>query len=304
MLAKTTRFGTFSVSGICQHFHRFHLSTMFQLRCTVRGCQQRLARGESGLDCDAGHHFDRAREGYWNLLQPQDRHSSTPGDSESAVLARHRWLQRGHADGLLEGLRPWIKLPWLTDDSVIARTVDLGCGEGTFGRKLFSDEAESFCGIELSKRAIKLAARQWPLATWVIANADRVLPVEDQSVHRVMSLFGRRPTEEIKRITRPGGTVIIAVPGEDDLIELRQQVQQAGHRRQRWESVVEEMSGDALELIEHQTWRQRITLDAEAIADALAMTYRAGRFSQQARAERLTEMQVTLSADLMLLRRV
>ena len=146
---------------------------MFQLRCTVRDCQQLLEQRERDLVCRANHHFDQAKQGYWNLLQPQDKKSKNPGDSEDAVLARHRWLQHGHAISLIETLRPWFAANGTETNQ---RTLDLGCGEGSFGPALFSNEADSYCGIDLSKRAIKLAARGWPDATWVLANADRVLP--------------------------------------------------------------------------------------------------------------------------------
>ena len=74
------------------------------LRCTVRGCEGALAVTDSSLRCPHGHAFDRAREGYWNLLQPQDRRSPRAGDRDKAVLARRRWLARGFADGLVQTL--------------------------------------------------------------------------------------------------------------------------------------------------------------------------------------------------------
>ena len=268
---------------------------MFELRCPVRNCEQMLRRRENQLQCVKGHSFDRAKQGYWPLLQPQDRKSLDAGDSEAAVFARQRWLERGHADGLIEALRPWIAL------SESQRTLDLGCGDGTFGPALFSDSAESFCGIDLSKRAIKLASRRWPAATWVLANADRTLPVANQSVHRVVSLFGRRPTGEIRRVLVDGGYCIVAVPGEEDLIELREKVQQAGRRRSRWELVVEEFSRAGLELVEHKLWQHAVDLPTESIADAMAMSYRAVRYSEQARLKTLGAMRVTLAADLILL---
>ncbi|MFC1757689.1 putative RNA methyltransferase [Planctomycetota bacterium] len=272
---------------------------MFELRCTVRNCQQLLSLRDSGLHCSAGHHFDRAKQGYWNLLQPQDRRSQNPGDSDDAVLARHRWLDRGHAAGLVEQLQPWIE----NASSGPRRTLDLGCGEGSFGPALFRDEAEAYCGIDLSKRAIKLAVRGWPNATWVLANADRVLPVVDESVCRIVSLFGRRPADEIGRVLTPDGICIIAVPGEVDLIELREHVQLAGHRRSRWEMVVEELVAAGLELVERKQWQHRVELEPDAISDALTMTYRAMRKSEQVRLQSLTAMNVTLAADLLLLRR-
>ncbi len=273
---------------------------MFPLRCTVRHCVSLLSPDRDGLTCQAGHHFDRAREGYFSLLQPQDRKSKNPGDAESAVLARHRWLARGHMAGMIQRLMPWIEQS-ATDDST--RTLDLGCGEGSFGPAMFSGECDGYCGIDLSRRAIKLAARGWPDATWVLGNADRFLPAADSSVDRVISLFGRRPIVEIVRVLAPSGVCIVAVPGEEDLIELREKVQQRGHRRSRWEMVVDEMAAAGLGVDQHFNWNHQVDLAPDGIADALAMTYRGARHSQHARVESLEAMRVTLAADLMQFRR-
>lgn len=254
--------------------------------------------------CSANHHFDQAKQGYWNLLQPQDRKSKNPGDSENAVLARHRWLQNGHAKSLIETLRQWLKSSRVASGAETnQRTLDLGCGEGSFGPALFPDDADSYCGIDLSKRAIKLAARGWPEATWVLANADRVLPAADESVQRVVSLFGRRPISEIQRVLVPGGICVVAVPGEEDLIELRERVQKAGHRRSRWEVIANDMSREGLEVVDQKQWRSNVELEPDSISDALAMTYRAVRHSQRSRLDAVQAMNVTLAADLLLLRR-
>ncbi|MCM2371313.1 methyltransferase domain-containing protein [Aporhodopirellula aestuarii] len=276
---------------------------MFELRCTVRDCQNILVPSDSGLTCEARHHFDRAKQGYWNLTQPQDRKSKQPGDCTEAVMARHRWLARGHAAGLVQTLSPWIAIPTRSGADSPPRTLDLGCGEGFFGPALFANEAEGYCGIDLSKTAMKLAARRWPEATWVLANADRELPATDASVDRVISLFGRRPVAEIQRVLAPDGVCIIAVPGEEDLIELREKVQQSGHRRRRWELVVEEMEAAGLRCAEQTHWELKVELAPDAILDALAMTYRGVRHSQQERLKTVEAMSVTLAADLLLLRR-
>ncbi|MGB0759277.1 MAG: methyltransferase domain-containing protein [Rubripirellula sp.] len=281
---------------------------MFELRCTVRKCHATLQRQENGLACSHGHHFDRAKQGYWSLVQPQDRKSSKAGDADTAVLARHRWLQRGHADGLIEFLKPWVTkaiacFPSQSTGTNSPRILDLGCGEGSFGPALFESYAEGFCGIDLSKRAVRLAAQGWPQATWVLANADRTLPIHDASVDCAISLFGRRPISELARISKPDGKCIIAVPAEDDLIELRERTQSSGYRRSRWEMIVEQFNSSGYQFLEHQLWKQQINLDRDAINDALAMTYRAARYSQQARLESLSEMQVTLAADVLLLNR-
>ena len=102
---------------------------------------------------------------------------------------------------------------------------------------------------------------------------------------------------------RKDGICIVAIPGEEDLIELREQVQQSGHRRSRWEAVVQEMKAVGLELAQHKLWTQQIDLNADEIADALAMTYRAARHSQKSRLDSVEPMKVTLAADLLLFRR-
>lgn len=270
---------------------------MFQLHCTVRNCPHVLTLQEGGLFCQSGHHFDRPKGGYWNLLQPQDKKSLTPGDTQDAVLARHRWLDRGHAAGLIKTLRPWVE----QSDQPIGRAMDLGCGVGTFGPALFGDIETQYCGVDLSKPAIRIAAKGWTDGTWVLANADRFLPAEDNSVDCIVSLFGRRPVSEIARVLSPGGRCLVAVPGQEDLIQLRQQVQQTARRRSRWEVVVEELESVGLTLKQHQLWQTQVDLSPDAIADALAMTYRAVRKSQHDRAQQLEAMTVTLAADLMLL---
>lgn len=257
---------------------------------------------DGSLRCDANHHFDRAKEGYWNLTQPQDKRSLNPGDCDAAVLARQRWLQRGHAAGLVETIMPWIEQHQGAQPGNPG-TLDLGCGEGTFGPALFPNDADTYCGIDLSRRAIKLASRRWPAATWVLANADRTLPVADGVVDRVVSLFGRRPTQEIARVMAPDGVCMVALPADDDLIELRDVVQESGTRRSRWEQVVDEMAVAGLKCTDHKTWREQVELPPDAIADALAMTYRAVRHSQQSRLDSIDKVVTTLSADLMLFSR-
>jgi 23S rRNA (guanine745-N1)-methyltransferase len=267
---------------------------MFELRCTVRNCHQSLVHSEQGLGCSNGHRFDQAKEGYWNLTQPQDKKSSNPGDHRDAVMARHRWLECGHATGLVSALKPWIP-----ECNSKTRILDLGCGDGFFGPAFFADYPTHYCGVDLSKPAIKLAARRWSQATWVLANADRSLPVENISVDLVISLFGRRPVSEISRALNAGGQCLVAVPGEEDLIELREQVQKEGKRRNRVDAIIEEMKSHGLNCVEKGSWQTQIKIGPSEIADALAMTYRAVRKSEQSLVASIQPTQVTLAADLL-----
>ena len=51
-------------------------------------CAQALEASDDGLLCAANHSFDRAKEGYVNLLPVQKKRSKRPGDSLEMVLGR------------------------------------------------------------------------------------------------------------------------------------------------------------------------------------------------------------------------
>ncbi|MGI9496483.1 MAG: hypothetical protein ACR2NK_10545 [Mariniblastus sp.] len=56
-------------------------------------------------------------------------------------------------------------------------------------------------------------------------------------------------------------------------------------------------------MIDQKLWKSIVNLEPDAIADALAMIYRAVRHSQKSRLDAVQAMDVTLAADLLSLRR-
>ena len=268
---------------------------MIPLRCTVRACGEALTADGRRLVCPRGHAFDRAREGYWNLLQPQDRRSRVPGDADAAIQARRRFLSRGHADGLvaaLGGILDRLALP------PAPRVLDAGCGEGTLTLAVAAGRRWDLCGIDLSARALALAARSAPDAAWIAANADRALPLPDASVNLVLSLFARRPAAEFRRVIRPGGMVVVAVPGPDDLVEIREIAQGHGARRERAPAVRAEL-GAELSPGGEERWTARVRLGLDAIQEVLAMTYRGARRSQALRISGTHTIETTLDASIL-----
>src|SRR5437762_1734952 len=180
---------------------------MSQLLCTVRTCHLPLTREERRVVCARGHAFDIARSGYINLLQPQERRSLNPGDSEEAVAARRRFLDRGHAEPLLNAIRVVAGAP--------ARILDAGCGEGYYLGSLGHGS-----GIDISTAAIDLAARRYPHCEWIVANADRFITYADATFDLVMSITGRMNAGEFRRVLRDDGFLLVAVSAPDDLIDL------------------------------------------------------------------------------------
>ena len=59
-------------------------------------CSDALGEVDNGVACPAGHRFDRARQGYLNLLPVQHKKSLDPGDNAAMVEARRQFLGAGH----------------------------------------------------------------------------------------------------------------------------------------------------------------------------------------------------------------
>ncbi len=272
------------------------------LRCPVRGCAEPLEAGPHRALCPRGHSFDRARTGYWNLLQPQDRRSTHPGDSKAAVQARRRLTDRGFDAPLHAAL-----------DDIVARldlpraptVVDLGCGEGGWLRALSATREITACGVDLSQAAIELAARG-PISprgsnvsglTWVVANADRTLPLANGAFDLATTLTARLNPREIGRLLRPRGWLLVAVAGVDDLAEMREEVLGKAEAKDRLARVEAELGG---------SWRRHgrqsvhwsMRLAADEIQDLLATTYRGGRAGREERATTLPGREITMSREL------
>lgn len=272
---------------------------MVTLLCTVRGCAAPLARRGEALVCPRGHSFDRAASGYWNLLQPQDRRSRHPGDRRAVALARRRLFASGHDAPLLAAILGRLAAPPLPPRPAV---LDVGCGEGSVLAALAAARRMEAHGLDLSAPSIELAARLEPTATWVVANADRFLPYAAGAFDLVLSLAARRTAGELRRVLAPAGRVILAVPAEDDLIELRRLVLGGeGRPRDRLDRVLAELGGD-FEPEGRETVRQVVRFDAAGLADLLAASYRTGRASVERRLAGAAGLDVTLSRDLAWLR--
>ncbi len=264
------------------------------LICPVRNCAAPLEHQGRSLVCPRGHSFDLARSGYCNLLQPQDRRSRNPGDPREAVEARRRLLDAGHGAALQKSLTEEIDALGLPPGAAV---LDVGCGEGTYLGSITRKGPVEAHGIDLSTPAVDLAARRFPDLTWIVGNADRFLPWAPGSFDLVLSIDARLNAGEMRRVLKPEGHLLVAVPAPDDLVELRTAVLGEGVTRDRMERV-EAMLADDFALEGRRTVRETVRFSSEAARDALAATYRGARESRRERIEAISEMDVTLSHEL------
>ena len=269
------------------------------LACTVRGCGSPLERRQATYECALGHAYDIARRGYVNLLQPQDRRSLNAGDSREAVVARAALLTSGVGRALIDAVCARAASLALSTAPVV---IDLGSGSGHAVAALGAQLGTRGVGIDLATAAADHAARRFPQHTWVVANADRRLPLLDASVDLLVSLHGRRNPEEADRVLAADGVMLIAVPAPDDLIELRALVQGDAVERDR---------GDAL-VAGHEPWfavtdrsvvRETRTLDRATLLNLLRTTYRGARLALAQRVALVDRMVVTLAAEVFVMRK-
>jgi 23S rRNA (guanine745-N1)-methyltransferase len=267
--------------------------------CTVRGCGAPLLPQGARFVCAAGHAFDRARSGYVNLLQPQDSRARAPGDPPGVVAARRRLLDAGAGAALLETLAETTAALGLPAGAV---AVDIGAGEGHFLGTLAARFGLDAVGIELSAHAADLAARRYPAVLWLVANADRGLPLPPGSADLILSIDARRNPAACARVLAPGGRLVVAVPAPDDLAELRLAALGPPTGDDRVPAVVAEHAA-LFVVAARRCARERRTFPAPLLEDLLVSTYRGGRAGRRERAAGLGSLTVTLSHEIVVFAR-
>ncbi|HEY7779589.1 MAG TPA: methyltransferase domain-containing protein [Ktedonobacterales bacterium] len=228
------------------------------LTCPVCGAML-AADDHATLRCPLGHAFDRAREGYVNLL------AATPGVGDTAVMVRARraFLERGYyapladalnemALGALAGPGSRVGTPELGDaGGPDARAIlDAGCGEGYYIGRLhdalageLTERAHRCFGLDISRAAIRLAARRHREVMFVVADVWHGLPFASGSLHLLLDVFAPRNPGEFARVLALGGVLLVAIPGPAHLAELRDRLGLIGIEADKREHVVAQLAG-------------------------------------------------------------
>lgn len=184
------------------------------LCCPICGAVMTAVEGL--LRCCNGHSFDRAREGYYNLLAVQHKASKDPGDSKEMVAARRRILDAGLYAPI--AARTCETIAQLSDCRSI---LDAGCGEGYYLDAVARANPDAACaGIDISKWAVRAAAKRNRDVFWAVAS-NRHLPFARASVDLLLSMFGFPLWDAFAAVQPAHGRVLLVDPGPDHLIEMR-----------------------------------------------------------------------------------
>lgn len=259
-----------------------------------------------GAQCSAGHHFDRAREGYLNLLPVQHKASRQPGDDQAMVAARRRVLDSGVfallADAVFEIVGAMVSP---SAESRPLRVVDAGCGEGYYLARLINAAracggrgALSLAGFDISKFAVRAAARRSDAVAWAVAS-NRQPPFPLASIDVILSLFGFPQWEAFEGVLARGGCVLLVEAGADHLLELRELIYPQVERHHP--PLPHAAMARGWRVRHERTIQYRVDLNTPAeIAALLVMTPHAHRATHQGRAAlaSLPNLSTTVSAVL------
>ncbi len=188
---------------------------MNSIICPV--CGEELNEENRSLKCVKGHCFDRAKEGYVNLIAGAHKKGSLIGDNRDMALSRRSFLEKGYFDSLVEELISIVR----ENDFSCPNILDICCGEGYYSHKIKEALDCEMYGFDISKEMVRLAAKRKNGCEYFVANLSRI-PLKDKCTDIAFHLFAPFHENEFSRIMKEGGTLITVVAGENHLFELKE----------------------------------------------------------------------------------
>jgi 23S rRNA (guanine745-N1)-methyltransferase len=207
------------------------------------------------------------------------------------VGARAEFLGAGHylplANVLIELSR---------DHAIGARLVmEAGAGTGYYIASVLNALPKSVgLAIDLSKYAVRRAAKAHGRLIAAVADIWERLPLKDQSIDLALNVFAPRPAHELFRTLRLSGKLIVAIPTDQHLAELRDSLEllQVDHNK---ELRLSRALDPFFTQLERRTCRWSMTLGHPQIAKLVGMGPSARHISGATLAGRIGMLPPTVS---------
>ena len=259
---------------------------MNSIICPV--CGEKLREENRSMKCAKGHCFDRAKEGYINLMAGAHKKGSLIGDNRDMALSRRAFLEKGYFDILLNELISLIKEKKLHCPQIL----DICCGEGYYYHKIKEAVNCEMYGFDISKEMVRLAAKRKNGCEYFVANLSRI-PLTDKSTDIAFHLFAPFHEKEFGRIIKDSGTLITVVAGERHLYELKEILYDTPYKNDEMPPETEKLT-----LKEKRKVTGRIHLSSKEDIDALfRMTPYYYRTSDRDKAKLLSFNELDVTVD-------
>ena len=252
-----------------------------QYQCPL--CHQSLQLDSRIWRCSNNHQFDRAKEGYVNLMPVQHKKSKNPGDNQMMMQARRQFLDAGYYQTLRDTIATILDKQ-LPERQKSLSLLDIGCGEGYYTGYLTESLSQSrqltVYGLDISKVAVRFAAKRYPAVHFCVASSYR-LPFSDNSIDAILRIYAPCEASELNRvISHDNGIVVTVTPAPRHLFQLKELIYQTA---QPHDEVVEQIDG--FELIDEQRLSYSMNLSGIQAVNLLQMTPFAWKASEELIAE-------------------
>jgi 23S rRNA (guanine745-N1)-methyltransferase len=259
------------------------------------------------------HTFDRARQGYLNLLLAHKKKSKNPGDSHEMVIARQAFLNtdfyRPISDSLNQIIVELVLKLKDQDEQRSYQVLDIGCGEGYYSQRLHHSLSDhqidhKLYGLDISKDAVIAAAKRAKAdataaskkmdSEWLVASAIDI-PLQEKSIDIATCLFTRLMPESYHKVIKQDGYFICVNTGEKHLIELREKLYD---QITKVEFDPIKNMGEDFELVDQQQVNYKNTLSSQQqIQDLLLMTPHNWRTKAENKESLSTLEELTVTID-------
>lgn len=267
-------------------------------------CSEKLFPKERGVSCEKGHSFDKAKEGYINLLLANHKRKLDPGDNKEMINAREEFLLQGYYDFLIELIISQVQTLQSMHfaDSTIMNLLDVGCGSGFYTRKIQNAISDiSIVGLDISKNAIVKASKKDKISTYIVGSAFR-LPVAENTVDIILNVFSPLDLSQANRVLAGNGYILKVIPEGSHMKEVAGLV---------YENVIphdstflSEINEDENLLIHEVINIEKITLlKKETVISLINMTPYKYKFDE-ATLQKITDMKVTLAFKLIIVKSI
>jgi 23S rRNA (guanine745-N1)-methyltransferase len=186
-------------------------------------CHTELAFIHNVFRCAQNHCFDRAKEGYVNLLPVQFKHSKDPGDNKAMVNARREFLSAGFYQPLADRIVTIYQQYSVENNAQRSANsiniLDAGCGEGyyTAHHKQLNNQVY---GVDIAKEAIKIAAKKYKSCFFSVATLSQ-LPFTDHYFDWIYSIYAPILEQEFSRVLAENGYLLTVTPAKNHLLALK-----------------------------------------------------------------------------------
>lgn len=232
-------------------------------------CYTELRQTGAALTCQSGHSFDMAKEGYVNLLAQK-----RAGDAKEMLKARRNFLESGLYAPLSDAINELVRTH-LQDMSEPLHVLDVGCGEGYYLNRLqfalASQKDGCYIGLDVSKEAIRMAAKHYGQLFFVVADVKQRLVMADSTFHAILNIFAPRNPTEFARVTATGGILIVVIPAPEHLLRLRTTLGLLSIEEQKQQHVKEQFAAE-FELVSSSSIAYPLHLKREQIEQVVMMT--------------------------------